>query len=395
MKSVLSIMLLILSMPIPGMAGEWQGNISLELRQFFKDGAYPEQKNSFPSIAFEPEYYQELSNSLSLSFKPFVRLDAVDHERSHADIRELFLYYQNDNLEVRAGANTVFWGVTESQHLVDIINQTDAVENIDGEDKLGQPMINITYAFDNSLVDFFILPGFRERTFAGKEGRLRTPLVVDTGKAQYESSREENHVDYAIRWSGTVADYWDIGLHYFSGTSRDPVFVPVIENGRPVGLAPRYNLIDQVGIDVQATLESWLLKLEAIQRNGDPEDYSAAVGGFEYTLPGVMESSTDLGLLMEYHTDSRGKQAPTIFNNDVFLGTRWAFNDVQSSEIIAGIFVDLEFSTRSLRVEANRRLGESWKLNGELQVFSNVDKQDVAYSLRNDSFLNIELARYF
>ena len=45
----------------------------------------------------------------------------------------------------RVGVGKVFWGVTESQHLVDIINQTDLVENIDTEDKLGQPMLETTW----------------------------------------------------------------------------------------------------------------------------------------------------------------------------------------------------------------------------------------------------------
>ena len=41
------------------------------------------------------------------------------------------------------GAAKVFWGTAESRHLVDIINQTDAVEDIDEEDKLGQPMVKV------------------------------------------------------------------------------------------------------------------------------------------------------------------------------------------------------------------------------------------------------------
>ncbi len=73
--------------------------------------------------------------------------------------------------ETRVGVRRVFWGVTEFQHLVDIINQSDSVEDIDNEDKLGQPMINLSLVKDWGIVDFFVLPYFRERTFAGAEGR--------------------------------------------------------------------------------------------------------------------------------------------------------------------------------------------------------------------------------
>jgi hypothetical protein len=51
---------------------------------------------------------------------------------------------------------------------VDIINQTDLVENIDGEDKLGQPMVHFSYFGDWGVVDFFLLPYLRERTYPGK-----------------------------------------------------------------------------------------------------------------------------------------------------------------------------------------------------------------------------------
>ena len=90
-------------------------------------------------------------------------------------------------VESRIGIRKEFWGVTETFHRVDIINQTDSVESFDGEDKLGQPMINISLETLSGSIDFFALLGSRERTFAGRFGRLRTPIVVDTDHPIYES----------------------------------------------------------------------------------------------------------------------------------------------------------------------------------------------------------------
>ncbi|MDD7885073.1 hypothetical protein [Flavivirga sp. 57AJ16] len=42
--------------------------------------------------------------------------------------------------------------MTESNHLVDIINQTDAVETFDGEEKLGQPMVQLSWGTDNIIL---------------------------------------------------------------------------------------------------------------------------------------------------------------------------------------------------------------------------------------------------
>ena len=90
----------------------------------------------------------------------------------------------DDGWDLTAGFDKVFWGVMESSHLVDYINQTDAVEDVDGEDKLGQPMLHLGLQRDWGDLNFFYLPYFRERTFPGRHGRLRAFLVVDTDRAR-------------------------------------------------------------------------------------------------------------------------------------------------------------------------------------------------------------------
>ncbi len=396
MKNLLVFFTLFFTLSLTGHA-EWQGNLTLEDHIFFQNGFSPDQHINYPSFSFEPEYFQELGDDdigLSFTFKPFIRIDAYDDERTHFDLREYNLHATKDDWEFTIGLGKVFWGVTESQHLVDIINQTDFVENIDGEDKLGQPLINLTLTTDSGAIDFFLLPGFRERTFPGQDGRLRSPQTVATDAAEYESSVEDKHLDFALRWSGTLGDNWDLGLHYFNGTSREPQLISKTINNQTL-LVPRYHLIEQMGIDLQATLEEWLLKLEAIQRKGDPKDYSAAVTGFEYTFIGIQDSNINLGMLMEYHYDSRNEEATSPFQNDIFIGSRFDFSDEQSSEILAGGVFDLDTSSRSFRIEAARRIGQSWKLTGELQIFEDIDKNDRQFPLRNDDFLSLELARYF
>ena len=72
--------------------------------------------------------------------------------------------------ELRVGVDRVFWGVAESQHLVDIINQVDFVEHPDGESKLGQPMVHLTWSGDWGALELFGLSGHRARTFPGPVG---------------------------------------------------------------------------------------------------------------------------------------------------------------------------------------------------------------------------------
>ena len=373
----------------------WSGKLASEFRLFSEDPAWPDQEqNSNLSLAIEPElYWQSESGNHAVIFKPFYRIDQNDDERTHGDIRELSWEYYADSWEIRAGLRKTYWGVTEFQHLVDVINQNDGVEDIDGEDKLGQPMVNLSLVKDWGIVDLFILPGFRERTFPGAEGRLRSGLRVDTEQARYEDDDEDKHVDFAARWTQTLGDF-DIGVHGFTGTNRNPLFITGEDNGDQV-LIPVYEQMTQFGIDLQATIDSWLWKLEAINRDTDSETYAAVQAGFEYTFYGVRGGDADLGVLLEYGWDDRGDEAGAIFQNDIALGARLALNDVNSTELLAGMIYDADFESSSIQFEASRRFGESWKLALDGRLFSSDDSEDPLSAFDKDSHLQFTAELYF
>ncbi|HHJ80455.1 MAG TPA: SPOR domain-containing protein [Candidatus Tenderia electrophaga] len=373
------------------------GSVTAELRGFFDEPLYAGQRGSTASLAVQPELYISWNDrKSSLTFVPFVRVGDKDDARNHADVRELMWINAMGDWELRLGVGKVFWGVTESVHLVDIINQVDLVESPDREEKLGQPMLNLSRFTDWGTWELFVLPLFREQTFAGVNGRLRGPLVVNTDlDALYESDDRDKHVDLAVRWSHYIGD-WDIGLSHFSGTSRAPGFVPVLNAfGQPEYLLPLYNLIEQTGLTLQALLGDWAWKLEATSTKEKNQRYTQSVVGFEYTHVGVFESSMDLGLLLEYIYDSRGELAPGPFEDDVMLGTRWVFNDMQSSEILVGVIADLDGGANSTIIEASRRLGQSWKLALEYRGSSSLEATDPIYMLRNDDYFQLELGYFF
>ena len=376
------------------MAGDWSGNVSLEGKYFPSEPAHAgQEKTGGFALSVEPEYKHKWDDEdQQLTFTPYYRWDENDKERTHADIRQLDYLRVKGDWEFQLGIGKKFWGVTESAHLVDIINQTDGVEGNDGEDKLGQPMIRASRLLENGSVDLFVLPYFRERTFAGTAGRFRTSLIVDTDAVTYESSRKEKHIDYALRWSHTK-DTVDIGLSYFDGTSRDPSFIVGTKNGAPV-LVPHYPLIQQLGLDLQYTGEATIWKLEVAHRRARAENYTAAVGGFEHSLP-AFESGSEISLLGEYHFDTRGEVQNAPFQNDVFMGARLALNDEASSELLAGAFYDLDNGSTSLRLEGSRRIGDGLKLNVEAQVFTNIDASDPLNAFAKDDYIQVELQKFF
>ncbi len=383
-----------------GARSSWRGNLALNYRYFYFEGLYPSQSRSDASLMIEPEYSLTWPEGNVFVFAPYAQLDSQDKERSHYDIRELYVMLVGDTYELSLGAKKIFWGVTESQNLVDIINQSDLVARGKSSDKLGQPMINLTLLQDWGTVDLFVLPYFRERTFTGKDGRLRSPLPIDTDRATYENSDEENHIDYAIRYSHYLGAL-EFGLSYFSGTARDPQivgtdFILLPDGYAPTALIPYYHQMNQIGLDIQYILDSWLIKGEFVNRSTTSNDkYNAWTVGFEYTFTGVMRSEIDLSIMGEWLYDDRKEESTSPFNNDLMAGTRLAFNDINNSELTISVITDLDYSATVLSIEATRRLTDHWKLNLEIYRWWEKEQHDAFYYLRDDDLISCRFAYYF
>ena len=383
---------------------EFSGRVSVDGRWYPQSAAYPDQRSHASGFSVAPRLYLEDEEGRSVTLEGFYRLDGGDSHRTHADLREAYLLLfgelGDDEWELRLGVDRVFWGVAESRHLVDIVNQTDLIEHPNEEAKLGQPMAHLTLSGEWGVAEVFALPYHRLRTYPGRRGRLRTGPVVDNDRATYESGDEEWHLDLAARYSHSVGPF-DFGVSVFDGTSREPTLQPGLDRNQTLILIPHYEQIRQFGLDAQMTAGAWLLKLEAIRRTGArnlasmEEDYTAFVAGGEYTLYSVFDSGIDLSLLGEWNRDGRRERATNVFQNDLFLGARLAFNDVESTDLIVGVLHDADLGTRSFNAEFNRRLSDEWSLHLEAVVFSNVDMMDLAYGTRRDSFVELNLTYNF
>ena len=399
MRRLLGWTVVVLLLPHYLHAQSVRGSASVEVRVFPNAPAFPDQRAATvsPSLAIEPEFvWENGAGNRRFSLTPFLRIDAHDTNRTHVDAREAGALFLGDKWSLFAGVGKVFWGKTEANHLVDIINQTDAVEDIDSEDKLGQPMVNATFELEQGAIDVFFLPYFRERTLAGDRGRLRGPLpFLET--ATYQSKSERWHSDVAVRGSWFLGDV-DLGVSAFRGTSREPRFVPVMVDGAdgPTALQPHYDLIDQITIDTQWTRGPTLWKLEALTRGGHRSRFGATTFGVEHTLFNVSPSGADLGLLGEVMLDGRGDEAaPTPFDNDLFVGARLALNDIADTSAVGGPIVDYRSGEVIAFLELQRRFGDRWVAEVEARWLLNTNRAALLHGLRQDDFLTFRLSRYF
>ncbi len=408
---------------------EFDGNVELEFISYPQEGRHADMEQQFVALAGEFELGMfSRTGRHAVIVKPFGRIDQHDHERSHGDLREAKYRYVNGSFEATIGADKEFWGVTEFLHLVDIINQTDNVESIDGEQKLGQPMIKASFASRYGTFTGYALPFFRIRQYPDPvTGRPNSGFVVDDNTTHFESGDGRRTDDFALRYQNNFGPF-DIGLSWFDGTAREPQLlaqpdennIPVLSstNGLPM-LQAYYAYYQQVGIDVQATLGPWLLKLEATQstenrKADDPQlvgvprplptlrmasdeiETTRATGGFEYTFYNLFDSGTDLGLVAEYMYDEREDKAPHPFGNDIGIGLRWTANDPQSTSVLFGGLYDLDSKSASLSLEAERRIGRSFK--AILEARSQIDSGEndrFAAALEDEGYMRLRLNYYF
>jgi len=415
--------------------------VMIDTRFFFEPDEFRTDNQIYfdPSAAIQPTVNYVFDSGVdTLRATLFGRFDPTDDGRTHFDVREAFYHHMGDGWDFLIGNNQVFWGVAESRHLVNVINQIDFVEDPDQEDFLGQPMVAFSVFGDWGMLDLYAMPYFRERQFHEEDSRFGFPISVDDD-ANYESDMERWHPDFAARYRITVSN-WDLGVSHFYGTSRAPrwqlspdgafadtligqaidgAFVSVDdldgltdfleENGIDVGdtlelvdefisIRPYYDIINQTGIEAVGVYDDLILKFEGATITGYRGDRIwAMVGGFEYTFSDVDESGIDVGLLGEYLFDNRDlDDTPfTPWDNDIFAGVRVTFNDVNDTNILFGGFVDLGGGSTVLNLEASQRIQDNMKVSVTGRGFVYTSENDPLRFYDDNSYVELRLSVFF
>ncbi len=375
---------------------EIAGDITADGRVFLAAPRHLGQRlGTAPSVAISPiAYVQSDDLTHTLTVQPFLRVDAADSARTHWDLRQADYQYADGGFSFGLGVGTFTTGVLDTHRVVDVVNQRDLVEDLDGSKKLGQPYLGLGYATGPFAFSLQYLPYHRARTFPGERGRLRFPLLVDDEEVLYESKLGPWHPSFAARAS-VSAGAFDVGLSGFSGLSREPRFFGQIFDTQAV--VPQYDFLQQAAVDAQWTLDGLIFKGEAAARwwSKDLRFFVAAGGGAEYHFYDVFESGADIGFLAEYHFDGRAPDAPvTFFDNDVVGGVRVAINDTGDTQILAGVVRDLNNQATYVRAQAFRRFGERWRASVEARFFLGQEGQ-LESGLLDDDYLQGSLAYYF
>jgi hypothetical protein len=368
-----------------GRTVQLSGWLETELRVFPHDGLYAEQRRTYLALGSELRLTGRVGGAHHWAVTGFARGDIANGHRSHVELREATWTWRPARWQLRGGILTTFWGVAESNRLVDVVNQRDEREAPDVNAKLGQPGVAFMGPAAGGTLEVLALTYHRPRAFGLGAGRFRPPTFVDA--PLYESAAGRHRLDWAGRWS-TRAGALDVGVSHFWGTAREPQFR---DGAAP---QPRYAVVHQTGLDAQLTLGALLLKTEAIRREND-STIGAVTAGAEYVFGDVASSGNDVVLFSELTLDERRTRTPTGLDRDLFLAVRWNPNDAAGTELTVGGTLDLTSGAHVVRLEGSRRWSASWRVVGEVHVIGGQRPSEVGYATRRDSFVRAAIARHF
>ncbi|MBL8952187.1 MAG: hypothetical protein JNK82_15500 [Myxococcaceae bacterium] len=370
------------------------GEAAVDARVFVQPPRYAGQEdgNTVSLVAAPTGILDVADGTHVFRLTPFYRLDPRDERRSHFDLREASYRLQYQQLQVLAGFSTVTWGTLEMHRPSDVINQHDLVESLSENAKLGQPMVSVGWVGESASLKAYWLPYFREKTFPGVRGRLRSPATIDQDHPQYETQLGPWQPSGALRFTLNRGDF-DFGLSAFTGLSREPRFVLELTEGQ---LAPRYDTMHQASADVQWTQGALTLKAEAFVRLWSQKlvAFTGGGAGLEYTFF-QLAGDADLSFALEGYWDTRPVDAPpTFFDHDLFAGLRFALNDTGNLEVVGGVLFDVLSRATLARIEVSRRFGDHWRAYVSAHVFG-FGHGTLQGSFVDDSHLAARVAYFF
>jgi hypothetical protein len=348
---------------------EYKGNISFE-SQYLHHDIFDKRKNAL-ALRVESELKKSWGEGVFVG-KIKALLDKDDSSRRYIDFSDLYYQYNFEDSDILIGRNTRFWGALEFYNITDVFNTKDFLDDpFDYDSKLGSWNIAYTHYLESgefslivklheerqrvqdreSVNNFFPLP--YEDTLLTQKDENRPSLFL-----KYSASAEDIQIDYAFIYENGYDSQ-----RYMSINPRGKLQENAYIVNKFLGYATYIH-----GDMIYKTEMAY-----ALSDDKQVSDYGEFGLGMEYTMYGFWQKR-DLGLLAEYYRyeaeDSTKVDFNKFFANDLTLGFRLSLNDLDSSEVLGGLDIDLDNDEKIFFLEYETRLLDSYKLKTSYQHLS-------------------------
>lgn len=399
-----------------------RGDISFSYTKYTKDKS--DQTSQVLSSNFQ---VQDDGEAFGANYR-FDVIGKVNHtikENSYLNVNEAVVDFKGPFLETyRVGYQIYNWSKLESFHPANIINSNFIDGDLESFKKKGE----MSLVIDNEIIlgnlKLYYFPFFEGNFYPDSQTR-----IVDGFKPkrtiylQGDKSLDEKQVNqYGLTLKNNIGET-DFLLFAFKHIDRNTtiagydefVTVPVAGNIPTGKLSVIHSEVLDLGLSLTSFFDVHTFKLEAVHSTYDTGkeilttngvvsfvDQTKLALGHEYTHS--FDLGYDLTFFLEYQTLFFDKSKTTlisrdlsVFQNDLFVGQRLVFNDIDGSEIKFGLFLDLDNKSEFLLfVNFERRLNDFWKLKTSYRHinFAEDDKAGL-YLLKDDNEVSLSLTRYF
>ena len=399
---------------------EYRGYVGLNSQAYFKRPADKHAQN------FTLEQELELSythGDWQSGARLYAQEDGHDLDedkengRTFLRLDELYVKYELENALFFAGKNIRFWGALEAFNVADTFTTVDFRSDLLDQQREGA--WNVAYSYFTETGELSLIMKLYENPW--RMGKY--PYVYDflPKFVHYDSDLEHEKEGFYptlyLKYSGSTEweyplDYAFIMQHGYDSQRYFTSDAPL--NGVNNRFRANAYLVDKALTYHTLVLGNTLFKLEASAAHVRDEqvmlgglhvkDYYQLGAGFEHTLVAVYESA-DLGLIGEYYRydtfEHKNEIADDLalfqtFQNDLFVGLRYSFNDMEDSSVLAGVVIDTEYAEQSYRVEYKTRLFDTFSLKADYSYINPSDSQQTAYAmLQEHQRIGVNLAYHF
>ena len=344
----------------------------------------------------------------------------IDHtNRTYLRFDELYGTYDFEDDQIMIGKNIRFWGALEVRNITNSFNSDELRDDPFESDKLGS--WNATYTHYTESGEFSAIVKFYEQSRAMSAfpyvyyyfpqnipimPNVELPLIyndsLNTEKSEFRPSvylkySGSTDSDYPLDYAIVFENGYDSQRYYTTNMAADSKSMQTNENAYLVNKISTFNTL---------VVGSTLVKLEALYTDviSDAEisDYMHIGFGVEHTL-NQFYGDASLGLIAEYyyyHTFDSSKRGDLelfeLFQNDLFLGLRYSFNQENDASIIGGTILDTEYNEQVYYVKYETRIADIFKLNLDYRFIEPSTSYKTAfYLMGRHERISLKIGYYF
>ena len=397
-----------------------KGNIDLSSQFYLKKPTQKHPNNFTASANLEFTYNTDI---LELKTKLYAQGDYYDtkttqekNKRSFVRLDEFYLLYEMENNQIKVGKNIEFWGALEVRNITDTFNPTDLRSDPFNLQKLGVWNATFTHYTENGELSFIVkayeqglespanpyvyyyFPQKINNIALTYNNNLHTQKS-NTRPTCYIKYAASTDTDYPLDFAIILQNGYDSQRYYKIQTANNFANMSIQQNAYIVNKIMTYNTL---------VVDSTLYKFEASYANvqkskeNNVSDYIHLGLGVEHTLTQVYKEA-NLGFIGEYYYyDTFDKDKKTdlelfeTFQNDLFLGLRYSFNEGNDASIIGGAILDFDYNEQVYYVQYESRIANLLKLNLDYRYIKPSQNTLTAFNLMGThERLSIKLGYYF